>query len=297
MGKFTAFHQAGLSTPEITNLRNQAKYGLNPQFGKGKVFHVNASATADGSGAVESPFKSLVTAYDACVSGRGDTIVVYPGSYALTAALVCDADYVTIVGHGALLGLPGDECAIYTAPTYTTGPAIRLMAPTNLIGLTIETRHAAGCAVRVEYDDTVSDALWCNILACRFPQWWSTTGLELYGGSHALVSGCIFEGKAKGVLMSASPTHNPAYNRIENCLSQGTARLVDHSTNVTACTYRDNLIMDSTIPFDFNANDPVGCWITGNTVDVADADVITDYANKAAALAATISLSNNHYEE
>ena len=134
-------------------------YHINAQGGisglenvGGNTFYVAASGytAADGVGASDSndglspqtPLSTIQAALNLCVTGRGDTVAILPGSITVTAALTMTKDDVTLKG------------AINAGPR-AYQPAVIVNA-TNVNTLTID---ANNCKVEnITFDDNVSTA-------------------------------------------------------------------------------------------------------------------------------------------
>uniref|UniRef100_A0A6M3L1X9 Putative pectate lyase n=1 Tax=viral metagenome TaxID=1070528 RepID=A0A6M3L1X9_9ZZZZ len=136
-------------TPYPVNLQG----GFSGQFSPGgQIFYVGASGYAAHDGKApndsndgQTPGTCLATiqaALNKCVTGRGDTVAILPGSYTVTAALTMTSDDVTL-------------CSAHPVGPRSRGPVVIVNA-TDVNTLTI---NANDCVVDgLTFDDNVATA-------------------------------------------------------------------------------------------------------------------------------------------
>ena len=165
--------------------------------GNGKVIYVSADGQVGPPGAgVEIATRSIQAAVDACTSGTGDTILVFPGTYDENVT-IDGKDYITIIG-----------CQIgnYERPDVgsATGSAITI---TNSQGVVL--RH-----LRFFNEDN--------------------TDVAFIDGNGFIIDDCVFDGNAtmtanKACLaLNASDTDNSytaSEGVVSNCLFRGSAAI------------------------------------------------------------------------
>lgn len=185
----------------------------------GQVFFVDATYGAGGMdrGAQDKPLATIDQALDRCVSGRGDVIIINPGTYAEN--VVIDKDYITLIG-GFVSG--------YARPDIV--PAA---------GLALSVDNAQGfVAIRCRFASDGQDSDVCRI----------------EGNGWKLID-CVLDGDAamgdtKAILRlwcdTADDSYTASEGRMEDCLVRGSGGFgiafdVQHATvgvGPTHCYFR-----------------------------------------------------------
>lgn len=205
-------------------------------------------------------YPTLSSAVAAAVSGRGDTIVVTPGTYTQTSELVVDKNNLTIVGAGAQ-----PEATKVVGPTTAGAHGIKVTASyvlvKNLQAIANSSGQSAGIAVfgsnctidGCRLGDTVAPTQSCGIVV---PAALSTAGIF---GTRIL--NCKIDTSVIGILLTAAATPKLYSNtEIANCLFQGNTsndiKTTNSGTDVSASiSIRDNTIIpgSATTPLDLAA--------------------------------------------
>jgi len=115
---------------------NLKKPGGQVFFVSGGTVAYKGSGGSDGGGALgrgttpQQPFSTIQAALDVCVAGRGDTVIVLPGSVTITAALTMSKADVTLSGFAD--DSPIKPCGI-TSSLASSADAINVSAANCVI--------------------------------------------------------------------------------------------------------------------------------------------------------------------
>lgn len=303
MGQNTALYRAGFTGAGIARLQRLANSNGFLPLGEGRVFYVDPTKSASGSGTTPGgAFATLQEGIDACVADRGDVIIRMPGSEEPTAAIDVDKAGITIMAStwGAVPNNPEGSFPTYAASTYITGPVLNITQPCAILGLEFETRDPTSqAAVLIEANGTTKLGNYVWLKDCRFPKIYSPWGVELKGASSCRIEDCIFDGNDIGIEMSISGTTKPVKNEIVNCQFIGVGRGIDCTTNPGTTLVRGCVFKASTVCFDFNTNTPSAAFVITNNhfPAIANGDAVTDYAQVTVAAAASVYLTGNKYTD
>lgn len=217
-------------------LRDQIE-SLVAYKGQGETFYVQQQTVSAEAGTefvnqdfvntVKGPgkvFKTLADAVDACVSGRGDEVVLLPGWYSIAAAITLSKSDVTIrslssekkrntvldITGGGIVGLTvsGSDCTVKDL-TFATGHAsddcLKITGmSTSVLGCEFRAGGAAGDGVIVSNasaDDL--DAAYITIKGCTFGGLLNAIDIASTGDTtgaiqYLTVEDCVFLGGAAG---------------------------------------------------------------------------------------------------
>ena len=173
-------------------------------IGDGKVFYRDNGLGSDGNTGTSpnEAFKTMQKAIDACVSGRGDVIMALPGGEEVTETVNFNKSgiYVKAVTYGVNPFASGELFSIFSASTFTDGPAATVTARCTIQGMGFVSRDTgatffSGAAMLIggQADATPFGT---HIINCRFPKWnlSNRIGLAVEGSSDVIIEGCDFEG-------------------------------------------------------------------------------------------------------
>ena len=208
----------------------------------GKVFYVNPATGGADDYDTQFPdidgitcFSTHQGAIDACVSNRGDLIIVKRGYEAVTTPVLFNKAGITMVAQG--FGMPPREQGEYFCIDCSSGPAAILSLPCHIKGLGFHTSDTGtkSCNMRVD-GDTSGWPGWYHIEDCRFPNWGTATeyGINFEGGANSLVSSCTFEGTsggqkfAAGIAYGGGSSTNPIQNEVDNCRFRSCDYAIEH---------------------------------------------------------------------
>ncbi len=144
----------------------------------------------------------LQSAIDNAVAGNGDLIMVSRGGHEVSATVEFNVSGLQVfaVDHGLNPLMRGEYNGIYSAASFTDGPAATITAPCHIRGLGFASRDTgasfwsgAACLIGGEAAATPV-GVWMD--RCRFPKWGldNRIGLAIEGSTDTLVSWCSFEG-------------------------------------------------------------------------------------------------------
>jgi len=274
----------------------------------GKVFYVNPATGGADDYDTQFPdidgitcFSTHQGAIDACVSNRGDLIIVKRGYEAVTTPVLFNKAGITMVAQG--FGMPPREQGEYFCIDCSSGPAAILSLPCHIKGLGFHTSDTGtkSCNMRVD-GDTSGWPGWYHIEDCRFPNWGTATeyGINFEGGANSLVSSCTFEGTsggqkfAAGIAFGGGSLTNPIQNTVEDCRFRSCDYAFDHvDGTVQKFTYKSNVIQDGKrLNSRAGAGDGLMCdnWLpTANTTNLSDDRTIDEL------IVQGILISGEHY--
>ena len=176
----------------------------------GQVFMVNTN-TASAAKNTDRPwffpdgrkvFTTLQAAIDACVSSRGDIIIIAQGTETVTETVNFNKTGITVAvqGFGGHRKAMGEFTALLAATSFTDGPVATITSPCTIIGLGFVSRDAgttffSGAAALIGGLATAAP-YGVHMYQCRFPKWNVTNriGLSIEGSSDCLIEDCEFEG-------------------------------------------------------------------------------------------------------
>ena len=174
----------------------------------------------------------LQEAIDACVSSRGDRIVMARGYAEVTETILFNKTGITLMvqDFGGPRKSMTEYTAITAADTYTDGPVVTITHPCSIIGIGMVGRDTGtsfwegasclmgGLATAAPYG--------AYLYQCRFPRWgdvWGTRfGISVEGSSDCLIEECVFEGVGSdfgaGIyLQGATANLEVAFNKFTDC--------------------------------------------------------------------------------
>lgn len=279
-----------------------------------RVFYVDEghALTNDNNAGTDprAPLTTIGAAVAKAVDGRGDVIVVSPGSYTITSAITMDKALVTLVSMPVGCNPRQPEESVYVWPTaaYVTGPCFIVEKPCAIIGIDIAGRNpthggtpaTASAGIAVDGEGGSSNGAFCYIKNCRFVDWIGGLdyGIWFYAGAYNRVESCEFEGLANaGILFAPSPSNNPIFNEVVDCTFRNCPNGIEHSNAGTPgdFLYKSNVFIDYTDAIDFN-NTAANGLVADNWYETATDAATYDIA-VAAAKALGINFSGNHYSE
>jgi len=202
-------------------------------FGGGKTFYVNALASRAQNFPSDSTFATIQLALNACVTDRGDVVLVAPASYAITVPLTMTKDNVKLM---ALDQPAAGSQNVYITTTDAASSATDLIQidANDIVVSGLKFTPGNDCVNAIDIADTsVSD----NILIynCRFAMTGSAAssiGVRIGDataaatrGSHTVVRGCQFEG-CKGYAAQI----NAPFARISECYANLAAATTGFAT-------------------------------------------------------------------
>ncbi len=173
-------------------------------IGDGKVFYRDTGNGSDG-GTGTSPtdaFATLQKAIDSCVAGRGDVIICLPGGEEVTSTVNFNKSGITVIGatYGVNSFAKGELFSIYSASTFTDGPAATVTSRCTIDGLGFVSRDTgatfwAGAALLIG-GDGLAGQFGTHIKNCRFPKWnlSNRIGIAVEGTSDVILEDNDFEG-------------------------------------------------------------------------------------------------------
>lgn len=311
-------------------LRGPTLYG-------GTVYYVDLNNGDDSNNGLtpDEPFLSLQYAIDQCTNNNDDTIVILPGSldisgdanylqdagsrYGALHYIIVDKSGIHILGPNLWNPNEPEQTAIYRSDAeqaplfYVTGANVEIAyfaMSCNWAGDNPLTSTYAGLdsgAVMV-LDGEAGSRNYAWVHHMRFPMWWSTVGITMWGTSANVIEDCIFENLSNaGVTAGPTPSRNCTFNTIRN-------------NRFTGCDYayygliggtERNFIIANNIMKDSSDNQMVRAvyfGLTGvarrftvchNTIDMALAQAFADsggaYANQAAVIAGATSVCIYNY--
>ena len=144
----------------------------------------------------------LQAGIDNAVANSGDLIMVERGGHEVSETVTFDKSGILVfaVDQGLNPLARGEFNGIYSAASFTDGPAATISAPCHIRGMGFVSRDVgatfwsgAACLVGGTADANPF-GVWLD--ACRFPKWGldNRLGLAIEGSSDVLVSWCNFEG-------------------------------------------------------------------------------------------------------
>lgn len=147
-------------------------------------------------------YAGLTAAITAAVAGNGDYILIERGGIEVTETVAFSKSglHVIAVDDGQSPLARGEYNALYSAASFTDGPAATITAPTYFEGIGFASRDTGatfydGAAALI---GGLATALpWgVHMKNCRFPKWGldNRIGLAIEGSSDCLIEGCTFEG-------------------------------------------------------------------------------------------------------
>ncbi len=188
---------------------------LSYWMGAGRVFYVGVTTDTFFEDFVQDKFdgqvaSTLADALNKCEAGRGDTIVLLPGTYTLTAPQIVSLDDVVITG------IPGKEYGTVIVGSATaaddvisvTGDDVTIanltLRPNNSTAFGIALSGARCLVENVVFDALVADASGielrgavARIFGCRFFSSSATIqfGISFSGvtGTNAWIKDCVFD--------------------------------------------------------------------------------------------------------
>ena len=173
-------------------------------IGDGKVFYRDTGNGYDGNTGTQptQAFATIQAAIDACVSGRGDVIMCLPGGEEVTETVAFNKSGITVkaVTYGANQFASGELFSIYSASTFTDGPAATITSRCTIDGLGFASRDTGatfyGGAALLIGGDGAAGQFGTHIKNCRFPKWGldNRIGLAVEGTSDVIIEKCGFEG-------------------------------------------------------------------------------------------------------
>jgi len=145
---------------------------------------------------------TLQNAIDDCTPAKGDVIVFLPGGHEVSAQVNIDCSGITIIAANRGLNplVDGEFHAVYSAASFTTGPAAKISAPCRIIGIGFASRDTgatffsgAACLIGGDAD---ANPFGVHMKNCRFPKWGldNRIGLAIEGSSDCFIEECGFEG-------------------------------------------------------------------------------------------------------
>lgn len=170
----------------------------------GEVFVLDASVATQGDGGLNTPFNTWQAAIDAAVAGRGDVILAKPGGYETSTAVLFNKSRLQVIAvdEGLAPLSKGEYHSIYSASTYTDGPAALISASCSIEGIGFASRDTGatfydGAAALIHNAAATIFGVWMK--NCRFPKWGldNRIGLAIAGTgavADVLIEGCTFEG-------------------------------------------------------------------------------------------------------
>lgn len=268
----------------------------------GKIYYVDGTHGADDNSGLtpEEPKSTIKGAIDATIATRGDTIVVYPGTYTITAALAPVANTTIKAAH-----------VVPHYPTVTIAGNIAELVTVDYSGcrfIGLEFKATGYTAV-----ETVDIADGADVNGCLFEDCVFTTSL---GGAVGIVSNdatykvtglvvrrCLFNGET--VSQIAIGALGAPYAKIEDNVfvlttttstgihlaDTATTQLTGHATGLYCIRNNDFIGLDS--------KSDVGITITGTENTLAAGMIRNNYFANCAAAAITadklgINLVNNY---
>lgn len=279
------------------------------------TFYVDAghSDTSDNNDGTDpnAPLTTISQGITNATSGRGDVILVSPGSYNPTAAITIDKADIRLlampIGGNPLQ--PENGTVVYPAASYATGPMFIVEEPCEIAGFDIVTRFTgphggtvatASAGLAFDGDGGSTNGGFCWIHHCRFVDWWgSVAGIYFFGGAYNLIENCSFEGH-DAAIQFYSGTHNPDYNTIRNCYffdnTNGIEIIVGSTPHNTVI--QENVFVDYTDAIDFNqAGGGTGDgFVIGNYYETAT-DAATYDCTVAQAQVIGWNFAGNNYSE
>jgi hypothetical protein len=198
----------------------------------GDVFYYDpTSGSDDNDGTRSDQAKATMNAaIGLCTANNGDVIVSMRGGEEVTETVAFDVAGITVIPqtYGQNPYSFGEMNSIYSASTFTDGPAATITAACSIYGMAFVSRDTgatfydgAACLI-----GGLATALpfGVHLSHCRFPKWGldNRTGLAIEGGSNILIEHCEFEGVTQdfgqGIyLQGASANIEICWNRFTDC--------------------------------------------------------------------------------
>jgi hypothetical protein len=272
--------------------------------------HSEADDNNDGTDP-RYPLATISQGITNATDGRGDLVLVSPGTYNPTAAITVDKADIRLIAVpiGGNPEQPENGTVVYPAASYDTGPMFIVEAPCTIQGFDIVTRNTgphggaiatAAASLVFDGDGGSYNGGFCHIKNCRFVDWWgAVSGIYFIGGAYNLIENCVFESFDSGIQFY-SGTHNPTYNVIRRCWFVDNTNGIEMVVGSTPhnVVIQENIFMDYTDAIDFNqagggAGDGLVC---GNWFETAT-DAATYDCTVAQAQAIGWNFSGNHYSE
>jgi len=276
------------------------------------VFYVdpgNSDASDNNDGTdPRYPLETIQQGIDNAVDGRGDLVLVSPGTYNPTEAITVDKADIRVIGMpiGGNPLQPENGVVVYPDATYDTGPMFILEVPCTIANMDIITRNVthhydvatSSCSVAIDGEGGAYNGGFIHIHHCRFVDWWGAAyGVWTYAGAYNLIEHCSFEGFDAGVAFGPSPSNNPDNNVVRFCHFADNTNGIEHLAGGTPHNfiYFENIFLDYTDAIDFNDQAADGL-VCGNFYETATDAATYDIA-VAAAQVHGINFSGNHYSE
>lgn len=253
-------------------------------------------------------------AIDNVSDGRGDFILVKPGSHNAAGTIACNKKGMTIIA--AQFGHPdpfkGESFMLRTSSDYATVPGVTVTKPVRIVGMGITGRDTDKQSLLVDCLEAGGFSGGFNSFEfCRFPAWYGAmdTFVTLIGGSVNIFHRCTFDGLFGGITTAAIQVENDTgafatdFLRVEGCEFSGIGSSKPAIKCKTGSVPLDMFIYRNRLLPGFSGNP--GVMVDFNSVaatGMAAENFVAPLANQAAAFLNTGSLAqfgfaNNHYEE
>lgn len=177
----------------------------------GNQFYVSRSdegGSDSNDGSKDRPYLTLNKAIGQCSEWNGDSIILNRGSYSIDEPVECDVAGVSIMANdfGGYKQCMGERFTIAASADFDDDFAVKITAPTRLIGIGIAGRDTTKGSLLIDSDETGGFTGGFNeIINCRFSNWYGamTHGIKILGGTSNLIQACTFDGLFVGYGTSA----------------------------------------------------------------------------------------------
>jgi hypothetical protein len=214
--------------------------------GFGEAYFVdfaNGDDTKDGE-TPENAKQTINSAMDLCVDEGHDYIFCKDFANASSFSTVLqtiDVKNVHVIGMEAFKNF-NEYCGLYKGSA-EDGPVVKILNnDVEVAGMALDSRwstavRTTGGSTHIQCLEVCGNDLGLGVGAyihhCRFPAWYSKTGILISGSGYAEIEECTFEGYSTyaGLVFDTDGTNNPTFGRMKNLHSYNNKYTVEMISN------------------------------------------------------------------